>query len=70
MSVQEPYAEANLGKIRQLLKAILTFAKSERLKTAANALSALGLFMAEADLEMVFNFSQESDEVGQIRQIV
>lgn len=62
--------KSNVKKVKQLLQAILTFAKSDRLKTAANALRALGFFLAEADLVLVFDTSDQSDEARQIRQIV
>ena len=54
--------------MKQLLTVILTFAKSERFKVAANALRALSFFLAQVDIPTVLD--DESTLGGHIRQVV
>jgi len=57
---------SDLVTARQLLVVILGFARSEKLKVAANALRALGFFLAEADFTAMVDEASRSA----IKQIV
>ena len=61
---------ADPTKVKQLLALILKFAKSDKLKVAANALRALGFFLAAVVLPLVLDTHDGVNYSSEIREVI